>query len=133
MPGSASDGVQDLRRSLRDLIALTMLPTVWARYEARQICTDLVDVVARMIDADGVYLASPANGCPDLLRLRNEADHEAARLLREAGNGSERAATDAGQPALQMLSSPLSFQGGGRFVVVGPEQPLVLSGVVCAV
>lgn len=117
MPGSASDGVQDLRRSLRDLIALTMLPTVWARYEARQICTDLVDVVARMIDADGVYLASPANGCPDLLRLRNEADHEAARLLREAGNGSERAATDAGQPALQMLSSPLSFQGGGRFVV----------------
>lgn len=117
MPGSASDGVQDLRRSLRDLIALTMLPTVWARYEPRQICTDLVDVVARMIDADGVYLASPANGCPDLLRLRNEADHEAARLLREAGNGSERAATDAGQPALQMLSSPLSFQGGGRFVV----------------
>lgn len=122
MPGSASDGVQDLRRSLRDLIALTMLPTVWARYEARQICTDLVDVVARMIDADGVYLASPANGCPDLLRLRNEADHEAARLLREAGNGSERAATDAGQPALQMLSSPLSFQGGGRFVV-GARRP----------
>jgi PAS domain S-box-containing protein len=122
MPGSASDGVQDLRRSLRDLVALTMLPTVWARYEPRQICADLVDVVARMIDADGVYLTSPANGCPDLLRLRNEEDHEAARLLREAGNGSERPATDAGQPALQMLSSPLSFQGGGRFVV-GARRP----------
>jgi hypothetical protein len=56
MPVSDPGRSQDLRRSLRDLVALTMLPTVWARYRPAQICADLVDVVARMIDADGVYL-----------------------------------------------------------------------------
>ncbi len=119
MPANDAEGVQDLRRSLRDLIALTMLPTVWARYEPRQICADLVDVVARMIDADGVYLTSPLNGCPELLRLRDKDDCEAARMLRETGNGPEEvgSGTDVEAAALRLLSSPLSFQMGGRFVV----------------
>lgn len=119
MPASRPDDRQDLRRSLRDLVALTMLPTVWARYQPSQICADLVDVVARMIDADGVYLTSAANGCPELLWLRREDDHEIARLLREVANAFDDSATrtDAGHSALQMLVSPLSFQSGGRFVV----------------
>ena len=115
-PTPAGD-VQDLRRSLRDLVALTMLPTVWARYEPRQICADLVDVVGRMINADGVYLASPANGCPDLLRLRDEGDRDLERVLREG--------VQAPEPPLRLLSSPLSFHTEDRFVVAArrPDFP----------
>ena len=119
MPANDAEGVQDLRRSLRDLIALTMLPTVWAGYEPRQICADLVNVVARMIDADGVYLTSPLTRLSGVLRLAGKHDGEAARMLRETGNGPEEAGsgTDVQAAALRLLSSPLSFQMGGRFVV----------------
>ena len=109
---------QDLRRSLRDLVALTMLPTVWARYEPRQICADLVDVVARMIDADGVYLSSAANGCPEVLRLRDEGDRELERFLRAPAGATP-------EPPLRALSSPMSFQTEDRFVVAArrPDFP----------
>ena len=117
MPDNDLAGLQDLRRSLRDLVALSMLPTVWVRYDAPQICGDLVDVVARMIDADGVYLSSTVNGCPDLLRRRDEDDRDVARLLRDA-----TAADESGKPPLRLLSAPLSFQADDRFVV-GARRP----------
>ena len=130
VPAAAPRGdVQDLRRSLRDLVALTMLPTVWARYDARQICKDLVDVVGRMIDADGVYLTSPTNGCPDLLRLRNDADREVERVLRAAAaeptGGDVRTETEGGELPLRVLSSPFSFQAADRFIVAArrPDFP----------
>jgi PAS domain S-box-containing protein len=116
MAASHPEGSQDLRRSLRDLVALTMLPTVWARYQPAQICADLVDVVARMIDADGVFLTAPANGVEQLLWLRTEDDQEAARILREEGN------TRGTTAALQVASYSFSFQAGGRFAV-GARRP----------
>ena len=57
-----ADGVVELRRSLRDVVSLSMLPTVWAAYGPSQICADLVDVVNRMVSADGVFLASTTCG-----------------------------------------------------------------------
>ena len=120
-PAGGSPGDVTLRRSLRDLVALSMLPTVWAGYDARQICTDLVDVVARMIDADGVYLTSPANGCPEVVRLRNESDREIADLLRkadgEASAGNDRIERDSAASSLRVMSFPLSVQAADRFVV----------------
>src|SRR5688572_21580140 len=83
-PLTQGNDLAELRRSLRDLVALTMLPTVWAGYEPRQICVDFVDVVARMVDADGVYLNSPTNGCDELLRLKHEGDRETEHALRAA-------------------------------------------------
>src|SRR6185295_7430097 len=84
-PAAAAAGdLAQLRRTLRDVVALTMLPTVWATYEPRQICADLVDVVARMVDADGVYLASPSNDCPELLWLKRDGDRETELCLRNA-------------------------------------------------
>ncbi|HEX6158793.1 MAG TPA: ATP-binding protein [Thermoanaerobaculia bacterium] len=118
--GPVAGDVQDLRRSLRDLVALTMLPTIWAGYDRRQICADLVDVVARMIDADGIYLTSPTNACPEMLRLRNEGDREVERVLRAAAGAvaaSSGAVPEPDQPPVRLLSSPLSFQATDRFVV----------------
>jgi PAS domain S-box-containing protein len=111
----------ELRRSLRDVVALTMLPTVWAAYEPRQICADLVDVIARMIDADGVYLTASTADCGEILRLKREGDGETERALRAAGAEATTAAVrtvpGSGEPALRLLTSALSFHTTDRFVV----------------
>lgn len=108
----------ELRRSLRDVVALTMLPTVWAGYEPRQICADLVDVVARMIDADGVYLTAPTNEGGEILRLKRRDDHETERALRAAAaQGATGTVTGSGQPPLRLLASALSVHLPDRFVV----------------
>ncbi|HEV7920340.1 MAG TPA: ATP-binding protein [Thermoanaerobaculia bacterium] len=111
----------ELRRSLRDVVALTMLPTVWAGYEPGQICADLVDVVARMIDADGVYLTSPANQAAEIVRLKREGDHETERCLRaaaaEEATGNVQTVAGFGGPPMRLLTSALSFHTADRFVV----------------
>ncbi|HYI09555.1 MAG TPA: ATP-binding protein [Thermoanaerobaculia bacterium] len=116
----ARDSVE-LRRSLRDLVALTMLPTVWAGYEPPQICADLVDVIARMIDTDGVYLTAPANDCGEILRLKQEGDRETERCLRasaaESAHGNVQTIAGPGQAPLRLLTSTLSFRATDRFVV----------------
>jgi PAS domain S-box-containing protein len=120
----------DLRRSLRDVVALTMLPTVWAAYEPRQICADLVDVVARLVDGDGVYLTSPSNGAAEILRLKRQDDHETERCLRaaaadEAAMGSVQVVAGSGGTALRLFASALSFHTPDRFVVAArrPDFP----------
>jgi PAS domain S-box-containing protein len=122
--GSGADAARDLvelRRSLRDVVALTMLPTVWAGYEPRQICVDLVDVITRIIDADGVYLTAPTNDCGDILRLKRDDDRETERCLRadasEPAAGNVRTIPGTGEPALRLLTSALSFHSSDRFVV----------------
>jgi len=116
-PGDAAP----LRRTLRDVVALTMLPTVWATYGPRQICADLVDVVARMVDADGVYLASPSNDCPELLWLKRGGDRETELCLRnaaaETSSGEVQTVTGVSGSILRMLASLLSLRAADRFVV----------------
>src|ERR1051325_10589824 len=110
-----------LRRSLRDVVALTMLPTVWAGREPRQICGDLVDVITRMIDADGVYLTAPTNDCSEILLLKHDGDRETERCLRAAAAkatmGNVETVACSGEPALRLLASALSFHTNDRFVV----------------
>jgi signal transduction histidine kinase/ActR/RegA family two-component response regulator len=111
----------ELRRALRDVVALTMLPTVWAGYEPRQICVDFVDVVFRMVDADGVYLTSPTNDGLEILRLKREGDDVTARALRaaaaEASMGNVQTVTGSGDPPSRLLTSSLSFQTTDCFIV----------------
>ncbi len=93
-----------------------MLPTVWAAYEPHQICADLVDVITRMIDVDGVFLAGTSG---QLMKLKHENDPETELRLRaaiaqpQAGNIQPAS----GQTTLRTLTLPLSFRGPDRFVV----------------
>jgi PAS domain S-box-containing protein len=106
-----------LRRSLRDVVALTMLPTVWAAYEPPQICSDLVDVIMRMIDADGVYLTAQA--CGEIVRLKRESDLEIADFLRSSAASAPGVAgavvDSSGVPRLLTLA--LSFRTPDRLLV----------------
>ena len=122
------DGIAELRRSLRDVLALTMLPTVWAGYEPAQIRADLVDVVARMINADGVYLAPGGWASGEILRLKREGDRETEHCLRseaqEPAIGGVQTVTS-GATVIRVVSQRLSFQASDRFVVAArrPDFP----------
>ena len=77
------DDTHDLRRSLRDLVALTALPTVWSQYDARQICVDVVEVVIHTIDPDAVYLRLHDDPPLEIMRLRRNTDERIADAVRE--------------------------------------------------
>lgn len=125
-PLTPEDEILRLRRTLRDVVALTMLPTVWAGFDPRQICTDLVDVVTRMIDSDGVFLTSATDGGTEIVRLKRETDGDIERWLRAAAResdvGSVQTVAGSGEPPLRLLASALSFHSSDRFVV-GSRRP----------
>ena len=54
-----SDEPQTLRRTMRDLVALSALPAVWAGYQPRQVAEGLADVLLSTLRLDLVYLRLP--------------------------------------------------------------------------
>ena len=120
---TAAGDLAQLRRSLRDLVALTMLPTVWAGYAPRQICADLVDVLARMVDADGILLHSPANESTELLRLKRTGDRETEQIMRTATASPWIVQTvTTGDGSLRLLRAPLSIHTEDRLVLAARRE-----------
>jgi two-component system, sensor histidine kinase and response regulator len=54
-----SDETRTLRRTMRDLVALSALPAVWAGYQPRQVAEGLADVLLSTLRLDLVYLRLP--------------------------------------------------------------------------
>src|SRR5437773_9181000 len=54
-----SDETRTLRRTMRDLVALSALPAVWAGYQPRQVAEGLADVLRSTLRLDLVYLRLP--------------------------------------------------------------------------
>src|SRR3982750_219354 len=54
--GPVSDETRTLRRTIRDLVALSALPAVWAGYRPLQVAEGLVDVLRSTLHLDLVYL-----------------------------------------------------------------------------
>jgi signal transduction histidine kinase len=51
-----SDDSRDLRRCLRDLVALSALPAVWIGYDTRRIAESLADVLLGLLRLDFIYV-----------------------------------------------------------------------------
>jgi signal transduction histidine kinase/ActR/RegA family two-component response regulator len=75
--------IQTLRRALRDVLALSALPTVWTGYTTAQIANNLADVLMRSVGCDGIYLTLRSQLTVDVLRLRDESDTGLPPLLQE--------------------------------------------------
>lgn len=79
--------VVELRRCLRDLFALAMLPASWHQHDPKQTAQSLADAVLRMLDAELVYVVVPDSAGPHaLLRQAGEARHDldaASKLFAE--------------------------------------------------
>ena len=56
-PETGTQEVQQLRRRIRDLVALSAFPAVWVGYDLRQIAESLADGLRHMLHLDLVYLA----------------------------------------------------------------------------
>ncbi len=54
-----SDETRTLHRSMRDLVALSALPAVWAGYQPRQVAEGLAEVLLSTLRLDLVYLRLP--------------------------------------------------------------------------
>jgi len=112
-----ADEVRLLRRGLRDVVALTMLPSVWTGYDTAQICNDLADVVLRAANADAVLLTARELVPVEVLRLRHADVAEAGPLLRAlpAGDLPPLLRTPSGRE-LRLLATPLSAGSDDRLI-----------------
>jgi signal transduction histidine kinase len=61
-----SDDSRDLRRCIRDLVALSALPAVWVGYDTNRIAESLADVLLGMLRLDFIYVCVKGN-TPDAL------------------------------------------------------------------
>ena len=48
---------QELRRGLRDLVAVSMLPAIWRDYDAREIAESVTEVLIRMLGLEFAYMS----------------------------------------------------------------------------
>ena len=55
-------GSNELRRCIRDLVALSTLPAGWQNYDMRQIGSSIVAALISMLEADFVFIALPGQG-----------------------------------------------------------------------
>src|ERR1041384_2102720 len=107
-----ADELQSLHRGLRDLVAFTALPGVWAGREPQYIVESLADVLVRTLGAELVYVS--IQGAP------GEAALEAARAAQQPEVASQAHALGAAlapwlraarSSALPAIPNPV---GGGR-------------------
>lgn len=85
----SSDDVHDLRRCVRDLVAVSTLPAIWGNADPMSIGRGLAEVLLRILAADFIYvrLAGRGGGPPlEALRTRQRAEtearaHETGKLL----------------------------------------------------
>lgn len=67
---------QELRRSLRELVAVSMLPAVWRDYDASQIAESVTEVLIRMLGLEFAYM-SLRWGCDQAVHAARASDRSA--------------------------------------------------------
>ena len=82
----------ELRRFIRDLVALSTLPAAWRNYDMRQIGDSIVADLISMLAADFVFIALPSHGDQVIELVRSDPqlnpaslDHVRAILRHENG------------------------------------------------
>jgi len=108
------DEPAELRRTLRDLVALSMLPATWGKQDARQIAESVTEVLVRMLALEFAYVA---------LRWQDRPELDVARTSERSAPDRSAAIRDALAAALRetppgqaiRLANPV---GGGQVLAV---------------
>src|SRR5579872_838091 len=85
-PANASEEIR-LRRTVRDLAALSALPAIWIGLGPEQIARSLADVLLNTLALDLVYLrleGAGDEGVVEVARRKNRSDADALALVRTA-------------------------------------------------
>jgi PAS domain S-box-containing protein len=73
----------ELQRCIRDLVALSTLPTAWQNYDMRQIGSSIVAALISILDADFVFITLPAgNQFIELTRNKSKVSPADLELVR---------------------------------------------------
>jgi signal transduction histidine kinase len=113
--------VDDLRRCVRDLVALSTLPATWRNYDARQIGDSIVAALTTMLAADFVLISLPSHDNQVIELTRSELspgslDHVRATIQREkallSGEREFTVADVSGGTNLHVATAPIGLRGG---------------------
>jgi PAS domain S-box-containing protein len=104
-PANASEEIRRLRRTMRDLVALSTLPAVWIGLGPDGIVRSLADVLLNTLSLDLIYVrlaGLTGEGVVEVVRCKqgqDAADHEAVRAALAPLLRSDRAEPPAAIPA----------------------------------
>jgi PAS domain S-box-containing protein len=129
---------QELRRCIRDLVALSTLPAIWNTYDSSQISDSIAAALVSMLRADFVHIALPdqpekgsvevtrtgmriAAGSLDAIRaaLHSERLGRSAEL---ASDYTAEIANPCGEGRMRLAYAPIGF-GGEAILVAGSSRP----------
>ncbi|MGY3505148.1 PAS domain-containing sensor histidine kinase [Bradyrhizobium sp. USDA 4471] len=125
--------LQELRRCIRDLVALSTLPAIWKDYNSRQIADSAAAALLSMLHADVIYVTVPGlcdEAAADVMRTSQAVSIGSSghieRILRGASRGRHEqiSAIDnpLGEGTLRILATPMGF-GGDAGIVAGSVNP----------
>jgi PAS domain S-box-containing protein len=130
----AISDLQQLRRCIRDLVALSTLPALWRSYDPEQIADSIAAALVSMLDADFVYVALPGrHDEPETEVTRTgararafSADHIRASLRdvrrRRSYDHPAVIADPSGDGTVQLAFAPIGF-GGHAMLAAGSTAP----------
>ncbi|MDI3562578.1 ATP-binding protein [Bradyrhizobium sp. Arg816] len=124
---------QELRRCIRDLVALSTLPAIWKDYNSRQIADSAAAALLSMLNADVIYVTVPGlrdEPVADVMRTSQAVSIGSSghieRILRGASRGRREqiSAIDnpLGKGTLRIVAAPMGF-GGDAGMVAGSVNP----------
>jgi hypothetical protein len=113
---------QELRRCIRDLVALSTLPAIWTSYGPQQIADSVAAALVSMLSADFVYVVLPEERGQSLIEVIHPGKGIASDSLRAVRDTLRRDLTrrpeqtavidnPAGPGKLRLTTAPISFGG----------------------
>ena len=118
----------ELRRCIRDLVALSALPAMWKGYEPGRIAKSAASALVSMLGAEFVYVGLSSERDDDGVDVVKMASPVEATLLREIAAAVKLEIRDAGgretmtianplfRSALRLAIAPIGFEGIGVIV-----------------
>jgi signal transduction histidine kinase/CheY-like chemotaxis protein len=113
-----AEDTDELRRSLRDLVAVSMLPAVWMHYDARQIAESVTEVLVRLLGLEFAFMSLRwEQGQPEIhvARTRQPAAPDRLEAIRAALAGWLHQ-----PPPGEVVSIPDPSGGGQVWVLFNP-------------
>ena len=121
---NADKEIRELRRLLRDLVALATTPAVWVGRDRAQIAESVADVVLHTLRADAVYVCLQSQNRIEVVRSPQHPGFgdEVRRLWPQSatvGLNVDTITESAWPSALRVAMQPMGISGDDGFVVVG--------------
>jgi signal transduction histidine kinase len=102
--------IRELRRGLRDLVALTSLPAVWSESKPQEIAENLADVLISRLNLDLVYVAmNIGNENATFELVRTPQQHIQGEHARDIGRTFQKLFYQNNTEDVQVISDPLTL------------------------